>query len=115
MISQLLPQFETVVKVVKENNSMLDFENNFKKNNIKTIDPIKVVVDTWREAVTDYPENTKDIQATFSNIMTGTTGVDGVFVDGLETVNTVEGKINKLQQLIEMIKSYDAVIGNANI
>jgi len=47
--------------------------------------------------------------------MTGTTGVDGVFVDGLETVNTVEGKINKLQQLIEMIRSYDAVIGNANI
>jgi len=115
MISQLLPQFETVVKVVKENNSMLDFENNFKKNNIKTIDPIKIVVDTWREAVTDYPENTKDIQATFSNIMTGTTGVDGVFVDGLETVDTIEGKINKLQQLIEMIKSYDAVIGNANI
>jgi hypothetical protein len=47
--------------------------------------------------------------------MVGTTGVDGVFVDGLETVDTVEGKINKLQQLIEMIKSYDAVIGNANI
>lgn len=115
MISQLLPQFETVVKVVKENNSMLDFQNNFKKNNIKTIDPIKIVVDTWREAVTDYPENTKDIQATFNNIMTGTTGVDGVFVDGLETINTIEGKINKLQQLIEMIKSYDAVIGNANI
>lgn len=76
---------------------MLDFENNFKKNNIKTIDPIKLVVDTWREAVTDYPENTKDIQATFNNIMVGSTAVDGTFVDGLETVDTIEGRINKLQ------------------
>ena len=47
--------------------------------------------------------------------MAGQTAVDGTFVDGLETVATIEGKINKLQQLIEMIKSYDAVIGNASI
>lgn len=115
MISQLLPEFETIVKVVKQNNSKLNMENNFKKHNIVTIDPVKVVVDTWREAITDYPDGTKDLQANFTGIMTGQTQIDGTQIDGLETVKTIEGKIGKLQQLIEMIKNYDSVISNASI
>jgi hypothetical protein len=51
IMEQLLPQFETIIKVVKNNNNNLDLENNFKKHNINSVDPVKVLVQSWREVI----------------------------------------------------------------
>ena len=52
MIGQLLPQFATIMRVVKGNNEKFSMENNFQKENITAIDPSKLVVQAWREVVT---------------------------------------------------------------
>ena len=85
IMEQLLPQFETVIKVVKSNNESLDLENNFKKHNIGSVDPVKVLVQSWREAIQDNPRETKEIQLTFKDLMVGKTEVDGTVVDGIES------------------------------
>lgn len=61
-------------------------ENNFKKNNIKSVDPVDIIVETWREAVTSQPSKTNDIRITFKDALTGYVSVDGTAVDGLETI-----------------------------
>ena len=114
-MDQLLPEFETIVQTVKENNKSLDIENNFKKNNIKSIDPVDIIVETWREAVTSQPSKTNDIRITFKDALTGYVSVDGTAVDGLETIQDKDAKVAKLQELIEMIKKYDPVVANAKI
>lgn len=39
--------------------------------------------------------------------ITSKTNLDGTIIDGLETTKTVEGKINKLQVIIDKIESLD--------
>lgn len=115
MIGQLLPQFATIMRVVKGNNEKFSMENNFQKENITAIDPSKLVVQAWREVVTEFPDSTKEVQTNFKDIIVGKTEVDGTVVDGLETVDNIEGKIEKLKQLISAIKSYNPSIANASV
>lgn len=115
IMEQLLPQFETIIKVVKSNNNDLDLENNFKKHTIKAIDPIKVLVQSWREAIQDYPRETKEIQLTFKDLIVGKTEIDGTIVDGIEGTQSIESKIEKLKQIIETVKDFDSIIANATI
>ena len=115
IMEQLLPQFETVIKVVKNNNNSLELENNFKKHNISSVDPVKVLVQSWREAVMDHARENKEIQITFKDIMVGKKDVDGTVVDGLETTKTIEGRVEKLKELIDMVKEFDPIIANATV
>jgi hypothetical protein len=112
-MSQLMPEFEKIISVVKENNTTLNFENNFKKNNIKSIDPVDIIVDTWREAIVTAPSKTNDIAVAYKDVIQGYVTVDGTSVDGLETATEKEVKAEKLRELIELIKKQDIVVANA--
>lgn len=103
-ISMLLPQFKTILDVVNENNQD-KIENNFKNNSVETIDPAELMIQTWREAMSSAPEvsELKEIE----DQVTSKTNLDGTIVDGLETTKTVEGRINKLQAIIDKIESLD--------
>lgn len=103
-VSLLLPQFKTIIDVVNENNES-KIENNFKNNSVETIDPAELMIQTWREAMNSAPgvSELREIE----DQITSKTNLDGTIIDGLETTKTVEGKINKLQVIIDKIESLD--------
>ena len=107
-ISMLLPHFKTIVDVVKENNSSLSLNNNFE--GVETIDPSELMIQTWREALSSHPEvsELKEIE----DDITSKTNLDGTVVDGLETTKTVEGKLIKLQTIIDKIENMDRLPKN---
>ena len=100
-ISELLPIFKTTVDVVNENNNTLNMTNNFR--GIKTIDPAELLVQTWREALAEHPDVTE--LAELESDMVESHKADGTTVAGLETTTTIEGKINKLETIIDKIQN----------
>lgn len=103
-IAQVLPDFETIVKVVNANNQGLNMPNNFKNQNIKSIDWSQQLIQTWREAISSVQNlNINDLKG-LDSIISQTVKSDGTIVEGLETISSIEGKIQKITMLIERLE-----------
>ena len=101
-IQELLPVFRTVVDVVNENNERAKITNNFSKLKIQTIDPAQLLVQTWREAIADHADVT-DLQE-LDSLMADQHKADGTTIAGLESTSTIEGKIQKIEAIIDKIQ-----------
>ena len=112
-ISQLMPQFNTIIKVVKTNNQELSFENNFRKHGISSVDPAQVLIQSWREALQSQPGATRELKG-LSKYIDDHLDLNGLTIDGLENIKTVEGKIEKLNQIVDFIKKLDPVVADAD-
>lgn len=107
--SQLLPQFDTVIRVVNQHtNDKID--NNYKKENIEVIDPALLFIQTWKEVLHDYKHlsltevRSLDEYIKDKNTPTGT-------IDGLETLESTEGKIEKLELIVDKMKQLAIGVG----
>lgn len=102
-MQQVLPIFKTVIDVVNENNSSLNMINNFSKLQTKVIDPAEALVQSWREAIAEHSDITelKELEKE----MVDQHKTDGTTIAGLESTATIEGKIAKLEAIIDKINS----------
>ena len=50
-----MPEFDKVVRVVNDNNKGFGMVNRFKEQNVSTIDPARIFIQTWKEAISDNP------------------------------------------------------------
>ena len=102
--SHLLPQFDTIVEVVNSNNANLNMPNNFKQNKVEVMDSADIFIQTWREIISDKENmsfsNIKDL----SDYIERKVDNDGTVIDGLESMDTVEGKIEKLEIIIDKLQ-----------
>lgn len=109
----MLPHFDTIVKVVNTNNQNLKMPNNFNRNGIKGVDPSRLVIQSWQEAMAQHPETFKALEDQIS----GKTKLDGTVIDALETVEIKEAKIDKLNNILDQLQvigkelSFDFRIG----
>lgn len=104
-LQQLSKQFDTVVKVVNTN-ANAEIENNFRKLNVKYVDPVDILVQNWQEIV-NGPSNSEgmtDIKS-LDEFMTEKHLVDGTTIDGLVNIQTTEAKLEKLEQLLDKLRS----------
>lgn len=103
-ISQVLPNFDTIVQVLNRNNSGLNMPNNFKSQNVKGIDWSQQLIQTWREAIESVQNiNINDLKG-LDSIISQTVKSDGTVIEGLETISFVEGKIEKITMLIDRLE-----------
>lgn len=112
-IQAVLPQFETIVQVVKSNNPTLKFENNFKTLKISCIDPEKLLIQKFRDIQRTDPGISRDIKG-IEKYIDGYTDVNGLTIDGLETISTTEGKIERITSILNFIGEMDPVIKHAS-
>lgn len=107
--SQLLPQFDTVIKVVNQHTKD-KIDNNYKKENVEVIDPALLFIQTWKEVLHDYKHlsltevRSLDEYIKDKNTPTGT-------IDGLETLESTEGKIEKLELIVDKMKQLAIGVG----
>lgn len=101
-MQNILPVFKTVVDVVNENNNTLNMVNNFSKLGTKVIDPAYLLIQTWREAIDEHSD-VSDLKE-LESIIVDQHKADGTTIAGLETTNTIEGKIQKLEAIIDKIQ-----------
>lgn len=100
-MQEIIPIFNTIVDVTNENNKGLNIKNNFK--GVKSIDPSELLIQTWREALDEHPEIT-ELNELESDIVDNHKA-DGTVIAGLETTTTIEGKIAKLETIIDKIQN----------
>lgn len=102
-ISLLLPQFKTILEIVNKNNSSLGLNNNLAGT--KCIDPADLLVQTWKEAMESHPDisELKELEDQIGSKV----NLDGSIVDGLETTKTIEGRIAKLETIIDKIENME--------
>lgn len=105
----LLPQYSTIIEVVNENNST-KIKNNFKTNS-DTIDFAEIFIQTWREIVSNTEniafQSIKDLK----DYIEKKTNNDGTVIDGLESMTTIEGKIEKLEIIIDKLQKLSEEYG----
>lgn len=97
----LLPEFDTILKVVNENYPT-KIENNFRKENIEAIDPAILFIQTWKETLQENSHVT-DLKS-LGDYIKDKYKPDGTTIDGLESTFSVEGKIEKLELIVEKMK-----------
>lgn len=99
----LLPQWNTVVKVVN-GNSKANIVNNFRDKGIQCIAPEEVVRQCWVDITNNnIYRDMADVKA-LGDVIDQKTLVDGTVVEGLMSMSTIEGKISKLELLVERLK-----------
>lgn len=100
-LAQLAPQFDTVVKVVNQNNEN-KIVNNFKEKGFTYVDAAAILIQQWQEIVSNNP-NLTEIKS-LDEYMTQKHLLDGTTIEGLLHIETVEAKVEKLQMLLEKLK-----------
>ena len=102
-IQSLLPEFDKVVRVVNDNNKGFGMINRFKEQGVSTIDPARIFIQTWKEAISDNPTvNMQELKGLDKEI-TQKVLTDGTVIDGLESLKTTESKIEKLEIIIKRL------------
>lgn len=102
-MQSLLPEFDKVVRVVNDNNKGFGMVNRFKEQNVSTIDPARIFIQTWKEAISDNPTlNLQELKGLDKEI-TQKVLTDGTVIDGLESLKTSESKIEKLEIIIKRL------------
>lgn len=103
-LAQLAPEFDTIINVVNTNTNA-NIKNNFKALNVAYVDPIDVLIQQWQDIMnSDFKGNIAEIKA-LGDFMSKKQLVDGTVVNGLLNLGTVEAKVEKLEMLIEKLKS----------
>ena len=75
--------------------------NRFKEQGVSTIDPARIFIQTWKEAISDNPTvNMQELKGLDKEI-TQKVLTDGTVIDGLESLKTTESKIEKLEIIIK--------------
>lgn len=102
-MQSLLPEFDKVVRVVNDSNKDYNMVNRFKEQNVSTIDPARIFIQTWKEAISDNPTlNMQELKGLDKEI-TQKVLTDGTVIDGLESLKTSESKIEKLEIIIKRL------------
>ena len=101
----LLKQWDTIIKVVNQNSSA-NIVNNFREHDIGCVLPEEVLKQVWLDIVDDAVNITDiaEIKA-LGDIIDQKTLIDGSTVDGLMNMTTIEGKIEKLELLIDRLRT----------
>lgn len=99
----LLAQWGTILKVVNksQNTSLV---NNFKLFNIECIAPEEVLRQAWLEASEDATESEIAAIQSLSDVIDRKVDIDGTIYEGLMGMQTIEGKIEKLEVLISRLR-----------
>lgn len=100
----LLKQWNTIIQVVNKNNPQNPIENNFKSLGIQCIAPEEVLYQIWIDTLNDVPNSSWGEIRDLKKILEQKHNIDGLIVDGLMSVSTIEGKIEKLTELIDTLK-----------
>lgn len=99
----LLKEWNTIIKVVNNNNPEAKLENNFKRSNIECVAPEVVLYQAWSDIMDDSTENYSEISR-LSDVLDERTLADGTVEAGLMKMSTIEGKLEKLQELIDRLQ-----------
>lgn len=99
----LLRQWDTIIKVVN-NNSPAKINNNFRDKDIKCIAPEEVLWQVWQDIITDNNHPDLVEVRNLKDVIERKTLVDGTAIDGLMNVQSIEGKIEKLEELLERLQ-----------
>lgn len=99
----LLPQWDTVVQVVNAN-TPAGIVNNFRTQNIQCIAPEEILRQAWVEIIQE--SNISDLTEIkgLEDIIDQRIKSDGTRIDGLMNMATIEGKIEKLELLIDRLR-----------
>lgn len=99
----LLPQWDTIVQVVNASRNA-GIANNFREQNVQCIAPEEVLRQTWVEILAD--DNQTDVAElkALGDVIDQKVLIDGTTVEGLMSMSTIEGKIEKLELLIERLR-----------
>lgn len=99
----LLKQWNTIVKVVNRNSNAV-INNNFQEQGIECIAPEEVLRQTWVDITTAQSNIDMTELRGLGDLIDQKTLVDGSTIDGLMNMQTIEGKIEKLEQLIDRLR-----------
>lgn len=100
----LLKQWNTIIQVVNKNNPKNPINNNFKELGIQVIAPEEVVYQIWLDTLNDVPESSWGEIRDLKDILEQKHNINGPVIDGLMSVATIEGKIEKLNELLETLQ-----------
>lgn len=98
----LLPEWDNIIKITNSNTEA-NIQNNFREYDISCIAPEEVLRQTWTEILDDHPVDEAELRA-LSDVIDQKVLLDGTTVEGLMSMTTIEGKIEKLQMLIDRLK-----------
>lgn len=100
----LLPDWDQVIRVVN-NNTPANIQNNIRASKVECIAPEEVLRQTWLEVIND--EGIRDLAEIkgLSEIMDQHVNRDGTIEPGLLSISTTEGKIAKLEALLERLRT----------
>lgn len=99
----LLKQWNTIVRVVNKN-SNAHINNNFQEKGIECIAPEEVLRQVWVDITAATPNVDVSELRGLGDIIDQKTLIDGSTIDGLMSMQTIEGKLEKLEQLIDRLK-----------
>ena len=103
-LSRLATQFDTVVKVVNKNTDA-KVENNFKTHGFKYVDPVDVLIQQWQEIISSPSNDSLTEIKSLNEYITQKHLVDGTTIDGLVQAETIEAKVEKLELLVDKLRS----------
>ncbi|MCD8207239.1 MAG: hypothetical protein LUD72_04795, partial [Bacteroidales bacterium] len=107
--STLMPQWDSVVRVVnRETAGRSDIKNNFRDLKVATIAPEEGLRQTWEDIADNHVGVSLNNLETVRQIIEGHTTAGGVNQVGLMDIQTVEGKIEKLELLIDELRKLAA-------
>lgn len=99
--SRLVPQYDTIVKVVNKNTEA-KIDNNFKIKGFKYVDQADILIQQWNEIISSNP-NLTEIKS-LDEYISQKHLIDGTTIDGLVQVGTIEAKVEKLELLIDKLR-----------
>ena len=102
--SRLAPQFDTIVKVVNQNTDS-NITNNFKEKSFKYVDPADNLIQLWYEIINNPSNDSLTEIKSLNEYLTRKDLIDGSTIDGLVQVGTIEAKVEKLELLIDKLRS----------
>jgi hypothetical protein len=103
-LSRLAPQFDTIVKVVNKN-ANTNIVNNFKEHNFKYVDSVDILIQQWQEIISSPSNESLSEIKSLDEYITQKHLIDGTTIDGLVQIETTEAKIEKLEMLIDKLRS----------
>ena len=103
-LSRLAPQFDTIIKVVNKNTNS-NIVNNFKEQGCKYVDAVDILIQQWNEIISSPSNESLSEIKSLDEYITHKHLIDGTTIDGLVQIETAEAKIEKLEMLIDKLRS----------
>lgn len=103
-LSRLAPQFDTIIKIVNKN-ANTNIVNNFKEHDLKYVDSVDILIQQWQEIISSPSNESLSEIKSLDEYITQKHLIDGTTIDGLVQIETTEAKIEKLELLIDKLRS----------